>query len=104
MSIWPFRKKVDIVNATSPVRRLPDGTYEMVWERRPMPSPGAMNMSWETRGMPLFDMIGAGIGQRQFWPLFSNVQVYIPNKQVPLFGMPIMSGQFVQQPLGPNNG
>jgi hypothetical protein len=81
------------------------GLFHMEWERQRMPSPGAMNYSWQTLGLvPTSPISGAVAAREQFHHTGIAPQPVI-GKAVPLAGTPIVSGQVMSAPLfNPDTG
>lgn len=70
---------------------------KMVWERKPLPSPGAMNYAYETLALAPQSEISGAVAQRQTLSLFGR-QVY-KYQDAWLAGFGTVSGQIIGQPL-----
>jgi hypothetical protein len=94
--MWPFRKKTALDPGNAGFNELP-GTYKAVWQRKPMPDPGAQNYAWESLAMAQFAPSGPSVATRK--PIISTMgQMYV-GKAVVLNGIPTMAGGIVGQPL-----
>lgn len=72
--------------------------FKQVWERKPLPSPGAMNYAFETLSLPPFSPIDGAISNRGQLSLFQYGQLY-QYQAVNTVGVPTVSGQVIMQPL-----
>lgn len=78
-----------------------DAHYLLTWERKTMPSPGAMNYAWETYGLPAYGRDGRGNIHVERQSYVSGPANYV-FQSVGVVGVPpagILQGQFVTQPL-----
>lgn len=77
---------------------------KMVWVRKELPSPGAMNYAYETLALAPQSEISGAVAQRQTLSLFAGKQVY-KYQDAALQGIGTVSGQVISQPLyDPNSG
>lgn len=70
---------------------------KMVFRRKELPSPGAMNYAYETLALAPQSEISGAVAQRQQLSLFA-AQVY-KYQDIPLQGIGLVSGQVIGQPL-----
>jgi len=77
--------------------------YKMVWERKTLPGPGAMNYAYESLALPPQSPISGAVAQRQqLRPTAGQVYKYQDGLMI---GVPMVAGQVIMQPLyDPNSG
>ena len=76
------------------------------WERKRLPTPGAMNYALESLGLPEYNVIGAGVGPRAYLMKTQPQQQYVPINAVLTNGLGgVVAGQIALQGLyDPNTG
>lgn len=71
--------------------------FRMIWERKTLPGPGAMNFAYESLALAAESPIDGAVAQRQQLKVFAP-QIY-QFQHVPIAGVPIVSGQVIMQAL-----
>lgn len=78
-------------------RFLDEPGYKMVWERKTLPGPGAMNYAYESLALPPQSPISGAVAQRmQLRPTAQQVYKYQDGIMI---GVPMVAGQVIMQPL-----
>lgn len=90
---WFFKRKDADANAFEDAP-----SYRMQWERKPLPSPGAMNYAYESLALAPQSPISGAVEQRQFFRVCSGPQLY-QFQTGTLNGIPLVAGQAIMQPL-----
>lgn len=89
-----FNPKTDVDNN----RFYDQWGVKYVWERKELPSPGAMNYAFETLALAPESEISGAVAQRQQLSLITSGQLY-KYQDVVLQGVPLVSGQILGQAL-----
>ncbi len=92
-----FKAKVNPTADVDNNRFMDKWGYKQVWERKELPSPGAMNYAYETLALKPDSPISGAVAQRKTFSLFGP-QVY-KYQDAWLAGVPLVSGQIFGQPL-----
>lgn len=74
-------------------------SYKAVFERKPMPDPGAQNYAWETLALPAFTPIGPGNVAIAMRPLPFGPPPLLTQQGAIVRGIPTTAGQIIGQPL-----
>lgn len=80
----------------------PDGsmtTFQNVWEKKRMPSPGAQAYAFESLGLVQFTPIGPSVNVRQGIVPVPGAPQPVSGLAVPLNGIPTTAGQIMGQQL-----
>lgn len=77
-----------------------DGTFEIVYERKPQPDFGALEYARESLGLPPFAPLGAGTGfLRLMVEPYVRAPQLVATQNVVTAGVPLVAGYVYGQPL-----
>lgn len=103
MGLFSRKAKPNITSITAPVFAM-DG-FELVFEVQNQPSAGMRGTSWETLQLDPRPIFWTGIPPFQPTKAISNGPQLVAQQTVRIDGLPIVSGQIIQQPLyDPSSG
>ncbi len=94
--MWPFKRKARLDPGNSGFNE-DQGTFRIVYERKPMPDPGAQNYAYESLGLVAFPPAGPSITIRQ--PRETVFPQMYATHAIPQNGIPLVAGQIFGQPL-----
>lgn len=74
------------------------GTFRVLYEAKPVPSPGAGNYAYESLGLAMFAPAGRGVSVTGNPRPLQPAQLY-QQKTAAVQGIPVVAGQIIMQPL-----